>query len=250
MNRPLHDVPNLVILSGAGLSAESGVKTFRDSGGLWEGHRVEDVASPEGFARQPDVVHHFYNLRRAQMNEVAPNAAHLALARLEQGWRGNFLHITQNVDDLSERAGAKRLRHMHGELLKARCTACDRIFPWLTDLTPHTACPACGTRGEMRPHIVWFGEMPFYMDELMETVAEADIFISIGTSGVVYPAAGFAQMARKHGASLLIEVNQDDTGISSQFHEHRIGPATVEVPKLVEELLATYSATQPLPHAH
>lgn len=233
MSRPLH----LIVLSGAGLSAESGVSTFRGAGGLWEGHRLEEVATPEAFVRTPDLVHRFYNRRRAQLREVQPNEAHLALARLEREWPGNYLHITQNVDDLNERAGSHRLRHMHGELRKVRCLDCQSSLPWEEDLGRDTICPLCGGVGQMRPDIVWFGEMPNHMEELQQAVAGADLFVSIGTSGQVYPAAGFAQLARACGASRLVEINPEATALSPHFHELRRGPATVEVPKLVSELL-------------
>ena len=230
--------PRLVILSGAGLSAESGVPTFRGSDGLWEGHRIEDVATPEAFKRQPELVHRFYNLRRAALKTVEPNDAHLALARLEAAWPGAFLHVTQNVDDLNERAGSTKLLHMHGELKKVRCLWCRCVLPWSEEVEVTTPCPECSRSGKLRPDIVWFGEMPYYIDEITRALQTADLFICIGTSGVVYPAAGFVRLAGEMGCERRIEVNLDATGISGQFTEQRLGPATVEVPRLVEELLS------------
>lgn len=230
--------PGLIVLSGAGLSAESGVATFRGSDGLWEGHRIEDVATPEAFQKQPEMVQRFYNLRRAALKNVQPNAAHEALVRLEQAWPGAFLHVTQNVDDLNERAGATKLLHMHGQLKKIRCIWCRSVMPWDEDLTTSTPCPDCAKPGKLRPDIVWFGEMPYYIDEIMRALQTADIFLCIGTSGLVYPAAGFVRLAAEHGCQRLIEVNLQATGISGQFTEQRLGPATLEVPKLVNELLS------------
>lgn len=234
--------PGLIVLSGAGLSAESGVATFRGCDGLWEGHRIEEVATPEAFQKQPEVVQRFYNLRRAALKNVQPNAAHEALVRLEQAWPGAFLHVTQNVDDLNERAGATKLLHMHGELKKVRCVWCRSVLPWDEDLTTSTPCPECAKPGKLRPDIVWFGEMPYYIDEIMRRLQTADIFLCIGTSGLVYPAAGFVRLAAEHGCQRLIEVNLQATGISGQFTEQRLGPATIEVPKLVDELLSVGSA--------
>ena len=166
---------NLVILTGAGISAESGISTFRDAGGLWETHRFEDLASPQGFARDPALVHRFYNLRRAQLRVVQPNAAHVALATLERAWaaRGDFLLVTQNVDDLHERAGSQRLLHMHGELRKLRCAACGEVTPWQDDAGTDTPCPGCARAGAMRPDIVWFGEMPYHMEEIGAAMVQA-----------------------------------------------------------------------------
>ncbi|MFC5455076.1 NAD-dependent deacylase [Prosthecobacter fluviatilis] len=229
---------NIVILTGAGMSAESGVPTFRGVDGLWEGHRIEEVASPDAFRRNPELVHRFYNLRRAALNTVEPNAGHLALAKLEREWRGNFLLVTQNVDDLHERAGSEKLIHMHGELRKARCECCGAVFPWTQELSSGTRCRACGEIGGMRPHIVWFGEMPFEMETIMNALKSADLFLCIGTSGMVYPAAGFAQMAAQNRACRLVEFNIESTEISRQFRERVIGPVSVELPKFVEQLLS------------
>ncbi len=228
---------NIVVLTGAGMSAESGVPTFRGVDGLWEGHHIEMVASPEGFARDPELVHRFYNLRRAALKTVEPNAGHLALARLEREWRGRFLLVTQNVDDLHERAGSERLIHMHGELRKARCECCGEVSSWTKELSSVTRCLACGEVGGMRPHIVWFGEIPFELETIMTALKSADIFLCIGTSGVVYPAAGFARQAASRPDCRLIEMNIERTEISRHFHEHIVGPVSVELPVLVEKSL-------------
>lgn len=230
-------VPSIVILTGAGISAESGVATFRDADGLWEGHRIEDVATPEGYARDPALVHEFYNLRRAALRTVSPNAAHEALARLESQWSGDFLLVTQNVDDLHERAGSRNLIHMHGELRKARCEACEKVHPWGDNMSSQSRCSRCGAAGHLRPHICWFGEIPFEMDAIQDALFRCDVFAAIGTSGVVYPAAGFAQLAAQSGARELIEINRESTAISPVFTQHRIGPATEKVTEWVEEML-------------
>lgn len=230
--------PSIIILTGAGVSAESGVSTFRGMDGLWDGYRIEEVASPDGFRRMPEKVHEFYNLRRAALKTVAPNPAHEALVRLEREWPGGFLLVTQNVDDLHERAGSQNLLHMHGELLKVRCVACGSGQAWAEKLEVTTPCPACEAAGGMRPDIVWFGEMPMYMEKIDHALKLADIFISIGTSGVVYPAAGFVASAAHYGAERRIEINLEATEISPHFNERRIGPASIEVTKLVDELLA------------
>jgi NAD-dependent deacetylase len=229
------DLRNLVILTGAGISAESGVATFRGPGGLWEGHRVEDVCTPQALARDPELVHRFYDARRAKLAEVAPNAAHHALARLDREWQGDLLIVTQNVDDLHERAGATRLIHMHGELNSALCAECGERSEWGGPLPPASMCPAC-TAPALRPDIVFFGEMPYRMEAIERAIAQADLFVSIGTSGAVYPAAGFVQTARYHGAATL-ELNLDPSEGSIWFAESRMGPAGVLVPAWVEEVL-------------
>jgi NAD-dependent deacetylase len=234
--RAMADIRNIVILTGAGVSAESGVATFRGPGGLWEGHRVEDVCTPQALARDPELVHRFYDGRRAQLVGVEPNAAHRALARLDAEWPGELLLVTQNVDDLHERAGSRLLLHMHGELKSALCAACGIRTAWEDALPPETECPNCGTEA-LRPDIVFFGEMPYQMERIERALAQADLFVSIGTSGAVYPAAGFVQTARYHGTATL-ELNLDPSEGSLWFGESRMGPAGTLVPAWVEEVLA------------
>jgi NAD-dependent deacetylase len=212
------------------------VPTFRGPDGLWEGHRIEEVATPEAFARDPVLVQRFYDARRARLAEVAPNAAHAALGRLDLHWPGDLLVVTQNVDDLHERGGSRRLLHMHGQLKSAWCSACDTRHPWEGPLSGAPACPACGTAGRMRPDIVWFGEMPYAMARIERALMAAELFVSIGTSGNVYPAAGFVDMARAAGAH-CIELNLDPSLGSTRFHESRLGPASRLVPELVDALL-------------
>jgi NAD-dependent deacetylase len=230
-------MPNIVILTGAGISAESGISTFRDANGLWENYRIEDVASPGAFRRDPDTVHRFYNLRRAQLKVVRPNPAHLALAALEQGWAGgDFLLVTQNVDDLHERAGSKNLLHMHGQMRRVRCAACGARAYHEDDLGVESECAGCGQRKKMRPDIVWFGEMPYHMARIEAALAGADIFVAIGTSGVVYPAAGFAEIARYNGRGCeTIEINPAPTG-SSAFRGVIAETAVNGMPKLLTML--------------
>jgi NAD-dependent deacetylase len=227
---------NIVILTGAGISAESGIDTFRSEGGLWEQHRVEDVATPEGFARDPDLVLRFYDMRRAAIQEKLPNPAHEALARLDAAWKGELLIVTQNVDDLHERAGARRVLHMHGTHLNAWCTSCDVRSPWRSTLIERPPCPVCQARS-LRPDVVWFGEMPYRMGEIYAALRTCDLFVSIGTSGAVYPAAGFVQNAVELGADTF-ELNLERSQGSAMFHETRLGPASELVPAWVEEMLA------------
>jgi NAD-dependent deacetylase len=226
---------NIVILTGAGVSAESGVPTFRGPDGLWEGHRVEDVATPQAFRRNPHLVQRFYDERRAALGRVEPNAAHMALARLDAEWPGEFLLVTQNVDDLHDRAGMRRLLHMHGELKRALCTGCGAAPAWSGTLSDHPACPRCG-EARLRPDIVWFGEMPYHMATIGRALAAADLFVSIGTSGAVYPAAGFVSEARAAGARTL-ELNLEPSAGTPLFDEARHGPAGVLVPAFVDEIL-------------
>lgn len=230
---------NIVILTGAGISAESGIDTFRSGadGGpsLWEQHRVEDVATPEAFARDPDLVHRFYDMRRAAIQTKVPNPAHDALARLDAQWSGELLIVTQNVDDLHERAGARRVVHMHGEHLKALCEACGVRSDWRGALIDRPPCPVCQARA-LRPDVVWFGEMPYRMGEIYAALRKADLFVSIGTSGAVYPAAGFVRDARQVGAATL-ELNLERSEGSAWFHETRLGPASALVPAWVEEMV-------------
>ena len=227
---------NLVVLTGAGISAESGLATFRGADGLWEGHRVEDVATPEAFVRDPALVHAFYDARRARLASVEPNAAHEALARLDAAWEGELLLVTQNVDDLHERAGSKRLLHMHGELKTGWCLACDQHFPWTGTMGEGATCPVCAVPGQVRPDIVWFGEMPYEMDRIEAALHDCDLFVSIGTSGAVYPAAGFVQTARYRGAHCL-EISLEPSQGSIFFRETRIGRASELVPEWVEQVL-------------
>ncbi len=225
----------IVILTGAGISAESGIETFRAEDGLWAQHRVEDVATPEGFARDPELVVAFYNARRAQAAGVEPNAAHRALAELEAKHKGEVVVITQNVDDLHERGGTKNLYHMHGHLKGALCAACDHRWPAPMVMAAGDACPSCAAPAA-RPDIVWFGEMPYDMDTLFDHLSDADIFAAIGTSGNVYPAAGFVAEARGAGAH-TIEFNLERSAVGSQFAEHRTGPASETVTAWVAEIL-------------
>ncbi|BCI70876.1 sir2 family protein [Sphingomonas sp. S17] len=232
MNR----IANIVILTGAGISAESGIATFRGPGGLWEGHRVEDVCTPEALAANPELVHRFYDLRRAALETVRPNPAHEALARLDREWTGDLLIVTQNVDDLHERAGTRRMLHMHGALKQALCAACGERFGWADALPPGTPCPACAAPA-LRPDIVFFGEIPYHMERIEAALTQADLFVSIGTSGAVYPAAGFVRLANAYGAATL-ELNLDRSEGSGWFDESRLGPAATLVPQWVDEMLS------------
>lgn len=226
---------NIVVLTGAGISAESGIQTFRAQDGLWENHRIEDVATPEGFARDPDLVQSFYNQRRKKLQgeDIKPNAAHIALGRLEEQLEGK----AQNIDNLHERGGSANIIHMHGELLKAHCSESNQVIEHSEDIETGELCHCCQIPAQMRPHIVWFGEMPLRMGEIYAALEEADLFISIGTSGVVYPAAGFVHDAKMHGAH-TIEINLEPSAVESEFEEKRYGKASIEVPKLVDEILA------------
>ncbi|GMM87106.1 Sir2 family NAD+-dependent deacetylase [Vibrio fortis] len=229
---------NIVILTGAGISAESGIQTFRAQDGLWENHKIEDVATPEGFQRDPDLVQTFYNKRRKglQSPDIEPNAAHKALGELEKRLDGKVTIITQNIDNLHERGGSDNVIHMHGELLKARCSESNQVIEHKEDILTGELCHCCQIPAQMRPHIVWFGEMPLRMGDIYSALEEADLFISIGTSGVVYPAAGFVHDAKMHGAH-TIEINLEPSAVESEFVEKRYGKASFEVPKLVSELL-------------
>ena len=231
----MSNIRNIVILTGAGISAESGVATFRGPDGLWEGHRVEDVATPGAFVADPHLVQKFYDLRRAALKTVEPNAAHKALAKLDREWDGELLLVTQNVDDLHDRAGSKRMVHMHGELNSAWCLACDARMRWTENLSDLPDCAECGAKA-LRPDIVWFGEMPYHMDTIEAAVAGCDLFVSIGTSGAVYPAAGFVQMARAYGARTL-EMNLDPSEGSHLFDKSMQGPAGTLVPEWVKGML-------------
>ncbi|WP_114423444.1 NAD-dependent deacylase [Nocardioides houyundeii] len=226
----------VVILTGAGISAESGVPTFRDADGLWEGHDVMQVATPEGFEADPALVQRFYDLRRAHLSRVQPNAAHLALGRLAEHLGDDLVVVTQNVDDLHERGGVEHVLHMHGELNSALCRACLARFPWYDDLAPEPPCPRCGAH-LLRPDVVWFGEMPLHMDETLEALEQADVFAAIGTSGMVQPAASFVHFARANGAH-TIELNLEPTPGTEDFEESRLGRAGDLVPQWVSELVA------------
>ncbi|TMM51668.1 NAD-dependent deacylase [Sulfitobacter sabulilitoris] len=235
----------IVILTGAGISAESGLGTFRAENGLWAQHRVEDVATPEGFARDPKLVVDFYNARRAQAADAAPNEGHMALARLEAEYDGEVVLVTQNVDDLHEKAGMRRVIHMHGALSGALCGACDHRWDAPRVMAPGDACPACG-RGTARPDIVWFGEMPYHMDEIFDHLAEADVFAAVGTSGNVYPAAGFVAEARRFGAR-TIEFNLERSAVGNLFEDYREGSASWTLPRWVDEMLGHAAPRPKLP---
>jgi NAD-dependent deacetylase len=230
---------SIVVLTGAGISKESGLDTFRDADGIWARVRVEDVATPEAFARDPARVHAFYNRRRQGLlaASVQPNPAHRALAALEAAWEGAFLLVTQNIDDLHERAGSRNLVHMHGELLKSRCAHCGGIAPCRDDLDAARACAACGRTAGLRPHVVWFGEMPLDLERIYAALAGCDLFLSIGTSGNVYPAAGFVAEAHAAGAR-TVELNLEPSSGAGRFAEAEHGPASVVVPRFVDRLLA------------
>ena len=227
----------IVVLTGAGISAESGIRTFRGADGLWEGHRIEDVASPEGFHRDPQTVYRFYNERRRQLlqPDIKPNAAHLALVALEKKYSNSFVLITQNIDDLHRRAGSTKPLHMHGELRRARCDLCGTVFPCDDDFEAATPCLNCGKGGGLRPHVVWFGEMPLYMDEIYGALTRCDLFAAIGTSGHVYPAAGFVELANRAGAK-TVEINLEKSAVNSAFDHSIQGAATQTVPAWVETL--------------
>ena len=224
----------LVVLTGAGMSAESGISTFRDSDGLWEKYRVEDVATPEGFAANPELVLNFYNQRRRELLNTKPNAGHIGLAELEKDFDVHI--ITQNIDNLHERAGNTNVIHMHGELLKVRCSQSGQVLDWTGDVTPEDKCHCCQFPAPLRPHVVWFGEMPLGMDEIYMALSMADIFIAIGTSGHVYPAAGFVHEAKLHGAH-TVELNLEPSQVGNEFAEKYYGPASQVVPEFVEKLL-------------
>jgi NAD-dependent deacetylase len=236
--RQMENIRNIVILTGAGISAESGIDTFRSEGGLWEKHRVEDVATPEAFVRDPDLVLRFYDMQRAAIQKAAPNAAHYALGKLAAHWLGELTVVTQNVDDLHERGGVDgaHLIHMHGTHLTAWCLACDGRPAWRGTLIDRPACPLCDSAGTLRPDIVWFGEMPYRMGEIDAALRRADLFVSIGTSGAVYPAGGYVRRARADGIRTL-ELNLEPSKGSDWFDEARYGPATKVVTEWVEEML-------------
>jgi NAD-dependent deacetylase len=233
--------PNIFVLTGAGISAESGLGTFRDKQGegIWAKFDPMKLATPEAFARDPETVLAFYDLRRRNLLNARPNAAHFALARLERGLAergGSLTLVTQNIDDLHERAGSKRVIHMHGELLEARCNACGAVRPWLEDLAVSHTCPDCGRVGTLRPHVVWFGETPLGLDLIERALRKADLFVAIGTSGAVYPAAGFVAEARAYGMRTC-EINLEAADNADLFDEQRLGSASETVPNWVEEIV-------------
>lgn len=227
-----------MILTGAGISAESGIRTFRGADGLWENHRLEDVATPEAWQRDPVLVQRFYNERRQLLTqgEIEPNPAHRALARLEKEFPGDVLLVTQNIDNLHERGGSRNILHMHGELLKAHCTRSGQIVAVKGDLATHEPCQCCHPPGRLRPHVVWFGEIPLEMDSIQQALSVCDLFVSIGTSGNVYPAAGFVELANRAGAHSL-ELNLEPSQVHTAFHEHHTGLASELVPQWVDEIL-------------
>lgn len=240
---PMTHYSSIVVLTGAGVSAESGVPTFRASDGLWEGHKVEEVATPEAFVSDPDKVHTFYNQRRAfLLDGIQPNAAHHALAEFSQQFTGEFTLVTQNIDNLHQQAGTQNVYPMHGELLKIRCKQTGQLFDCDYDTSEEQPCPCCGIAGNLRPHVVWFGEMPLYMDKIEQALANCDLFVAIGTSGHVYPAAGFVQTARYYGAE-TVEMNLEATGSmhigGSLFDEEILGPATETVPTFFKHILGS-----------
>lgn len=226
---------NIVILTGAGISAESGLDTFRDPSGIWAKYDYRRVATPEGFRQDPALVHEFYNMRRREAASRAPNAAHLALARLEQEWPGGFLLVTQNIDGFHESAGSRKLRHMHGALNSGLCAGCGARFPHEGDMDEASRCPICTEVGQVRPDVVWFGEMPYFMEEIFDALAVADLFLSIGTSGTVYPAAGFVREAKQAGA-WTVELNLEASG--GHFDTIIEGRASETVPDFVNRLIA------------
>ena len=233
-------VPNIFILTGAGISAESGLSTFRDKDGLWTQYPIEEVASIQGYERNPHRVLEFYNLRRGKLDGVKPNPAHIALAQLERAWEersGTLTLCTQNIDNLHEQAGSRRVLHMHGELAKARCHDCGDVTIADGDLSTNLGCAACGRIGGLRPHVVWFGETPLFMDQIFEALAQADLFVSIGTSGAVYPAAGFVNAAREAGIATM-EINLAPSDNAAAFDAARYGKASEEVPSWVMEMIA------------
>jgi NAD-dependent deacetylase len=228
---------DVVVLTGAGISAESGLATFRDADGLWEGHHPEDVATPGAYDRDPALVQRFYDERRSALGGVEPNAAHVALARLEEALGEDLLLVTQNIDDLHERGGSRRVLHMHGELRSARCTSCGERHRWTRGLGTWPACPSCDTHA-LRPDVVWFGEVPYRMDEIWAHLQKADVFCAIGTSGVVYPAGGFGELAASYGAR-TVELNKARTEVAPWFDDVRTGSATELVPAWVDEILSS-----------
>ena len=236
------ELPNVVVLTGAGISAESGIKTFRDQNGLWEDHSIEEVATYEAFLKNPELVHRFYNMRRQQLlsKSVMPNPAHMALRKMfDFLGEENFFLVTQNIDDLHDRTGTPCV-HMHGELLKGRCEGCETLFEVKVDLTPSAECKSYDQPGQLRPHVVWFGEIPIAMEQIYNQLENCDLFLSIGTSGLVYPAAQFVQQAKRVGGAKCVEFNMGDTPISIDFDESIVGPAGETLPVWVDQFVKKY----------
>lgn len=231
---------SIVVLTGAGISKESGLDTFRCQGGIWSKVNLEDVATPDGFARNPQLVHAFYNARREKLSDpsISPNPAHAALARLEREWAGDVFVVTQNIDDLHERAGSRNLLHMHGELAKVRCERCETVIDWRAEVSIDDQCPRCEAKGKLRPHVVWFGEMPIGMEEIYQALDRCSLFMSVGTSGHVYPAAGFVSHVRMYTRAHTVELNLEPSTGASLFAETVYGPASEVVPVYVDALLA------------
>lgn len=239
MPRTSTALDTIVVLTGAGISKESGIDTFRDKDGLWSKYDIEEVATIEAFRRDPKKVLDFYNEQRADFRSanIQPNAAHRALARLEAEWPGEVLVVTQNIDLLHEGGGSKNVLHMHGQAGKIRCMACNTLIDSEMELFPHTVCAGCNATGALRPHVVWFGEMPLFMDEIAAALDRCGLFVSIGTSGTVYPAAGFVQHVRMGGVGHTIELNMEPSEGHSLFAERHYGPASQIVPQFVERVL-------------
>jgi NAD-dependent deacetylase len=236
--KTFNELGNIFILTGAGISKESGLDTFRDQDGLWANHRIDDVATPEGFKKNPKLVQKFYNQRRNELKKVKPNAAHEALAKLESAWPGKVTLVTQNVDDLHQRAGSKNIIHMHGRLKEVRCVETGKVFQWEDELEVSDKCACCDKKGNLRPNIVWFGELPADLPRIFQALDTCDYFMSIGTSGNVYPAGGFAQHVQmRNSDTQLSEFNIDDSEITHLFQNHYKGPATETVPAFVETML-------------
>jgi NAD-dependent deacetylase len=228
---------HIVILTGAGISAESGLGTFRDKGGLWKKFNPADLASPRTFAKEPARVHEFYNMRRANCIDAKPNEAHLALAKLERDYSGQVLIVTQNVDDLHQRAGSVNVLQMHGALLRAKCSTCGAKWQTALVMRAQDTCPTCHAQS-CRPDIVWFGESPYHMPEIRTAIAACDLFVVIGSSGSVYPAAGFAAIAKKRGSQTL-SINLDTSSAADQFDQQMLGPATRMVPRWINQVLSS-----------
>lgn len=230
---------SIVILTGAGISKESGLDTFRCEGGVWSRYSLDDVCTPQGYRRNPTLLHNFYNARRAQLagGEVRPNPAHLALARLEREWPHEVLIVTQNIDNLHERAGSKKIIHMHGDLTKGRCDGCGRVLDWPGEMSVESVCPVCKARGRVRPHVVWFGETPLEMEAIFDALEHCRLFLSIGTSGNVYPAAGFVAHVRERTGATALELNLEPSKGATLFHDAIYGPAGQMVPRFVDDLL-------------